>query len=349
MITIKRTIYLFFFLFAISLQSDCQDLHFTNNAITPTFFNPAQVGAFSGTYRLGLLYRDQWRSISGSGAFQKGALSIDSPLVWGLTKRQWVGVGATLFYDKSGEVSQTWSGMYPGVSYHIGFDKKLQNVFTIGVQYGFSNRGYSTDNYISEFDILQGISGGGGLDPDRMHIEGQGNEDFSSGYGDLNIGLMYKAKIDKYSKFEIGASLNHLLNPVIDFSNDGRRTNIGRRLNFHTQYRRATNKRMIWEPALYFSLMPGATNTQLQIRNEYLLKKKGKIVMITGLGYRLGDSAQLLLGAKYNDWLVSFSYDHGVSGLSASGIATAYELGIQRIFTIYKKPEVDPIIYCPRL
>ena len=124
-------------------------------------------------------------------------------------------------------------------------------------------------------------------------------------------------------------------------------TEEGGRINIHTKYRRATSRRMIWEPSAYLSFMPGASNINVQLRNEYLLKKKGDISLITGLGMRFGDSVQLLLGANYKGYLVSFSYDHTIS--EHLGYNAAYELGVSRIFLVNKKPKVDPIIYCPRL
>jgi hypothetical protein len=39
-----------------------QDQHFTQYYASPLTLNPALAGAFSGTYRMSLIYRDQWRN-----------------------------------------------------------------------------------------------------------------------------------------------------------------------------------------------------------------------------------------------------------------------------------------------
>jgi type IX secretion system PorP/SprF family membrane protein len=344
-------------LFSMSfVQLNAQDLHFTNYFITPTFFNPAQTGAFAGNLRGALLYRDQWRSVT-SNPFQQAVISFDSPLLFGLSKQHWIGVGATLFYDRAGSPGQTWNGIYPGIAYHIGLDKQFKNVFTIGVQYGFATRGYNTDGWISEDEALGiNVPINGGLSPDRGLIQGDptNNEDFSAGYGDLNVGILYKSTIDKFSKFEIGAAMMHVLNPSFDFAKSDSLTTfnkneIGSRINAHVKYRRASGPQMIWEPSLYYSSIPGASNIQIQLRNQYLLKKNGDFSIISGLGFRVGDSVQLLTGVQYKDWLIALSYDYGVSDLASEGIATAYELGVQKLFIFNKKPKVTPIIYCPRL
>lgn len=351
----KRISTVFTFLFVICISTNisfAQDLHFTNYFISPTFFNPAQTGAFSGNLRGSLLYRDQWRSVS-PNPFQSAVIAFDSPIIFGLSKQHWVGVGMTLFNDRAGSPGQTWSGFYPSVAYHISFDKKFKNVFTIGAQYGFATRGYNTDGWISEDEELGQI---GFTSPDRsmIMIDPSTGDNFSAGYSDLNIGILFKSTLDKVSKLEIGASMMHVLGPNFRFErNDSTQVSsedkIQNRINSHIQYRRATSPQMIWEPSVYLSIMDGASNIQIQLRNQYLLKKNGDFSIISGLGYRLGDSAQLLTGAQYKDWLVAFSYDYGVSDLAANGTATAFELGIQKLFIFNKKPKVKPIIFCPRL
>ncbi|MEE9439484.1 MAG: PorP/SprF family type IX secretion system membrane protein [Saprospiraceae bacterium] len=333
--TLFLTILTFFVLGNLSFA---QDLHFTNNIIVPTLFNPAQTGAYVGNIRAGLIYRDQWRPQI-STPYQEAMIFVDSPVMFGFTKQHWVGVGATLFSDKAGAPGQMWSGFYPGVSYHIGFDKKFRNVFTVGVQYGFAKRDYNYEGWVSEDETLLSVTS-----PDRGIIK-----DLKASYSDLNVGLLFKSKIDKYSRFEIGASFIHALSPSFKFSGTGGKNEIGQRINFHTLYRRAISAQMIWEPSLYFSQMPNVSNIQIQLRNEYLLKKKGDFAIITGIGYRIGDALQLLTGARYKDWLFSLSYDQGVSGLGGELVGSAFELGAQKRFIINKKPKVKPIIYCPRL
>lgn len=344
----KQIILQFSAIIAICLSSgylNGQSIHFTNNDIVPTYFNPAQTGAYAGTYRAGLILRDQWRP-QDNLPYTSGGLFVDSPVIFGFSKQHWVGVGATLYYDQAGEVRQTWSGFVPSVSYHIGLDKKFKNVVTLGVQYGFAKRGFSDQNWITEYETLTKTAN----DPDRERI----GDEFSAATSHLNIGLLYKSKLDKYSKFEIGGSYMNLLNSELKFLDQSIDslaragvTEEGGRINVHTKYRRATSRRMIWEPSAYLSFMPGASNINVQLRNEYLLKKKGDISLITGLGMRFGDSVQLLLGANYKGYLVSFSYDHTIS--EHLGYNAAYELGVSRIFLVNKKPKVDPIIYCPRL
>ena len=49
-------------LFIILEFANAQDKHFTQFYAAPLTLNPALTGAFNGSYRVGGIYRDQWRN-----------------------------------------------------------------------------------------------------------------------------------------------------------------------------------------------------------------------------------------------------------------------------------------------
>ena len=83
----------------------------------------------------------------------------------------------------------------------------------------------------------------------------------------------------------------------------------------------------------------------------YLLNPKKGIIVNGGLGFRaigLAD-AQLFLGIEMEDLKVGAAFDLGILGFQqAPGFQGAFELGATYIIKIYKDPEVDPVIFCPR-
>jgi len=113
------------------------------------------------------------------------------------------------------------------------------------------------------------------------------------------------------------------------------------------------------EYAIYYSRASQVNNTMLQVKSHINLsktvKEKGKKTTIDrgqltlGLGYRIDDALQLLTGYVYNDWHIGFAYDFTVSSASQFNNSNgAFEIGISRIFNIYKQPDVDPAILCPK-
>lgn len=84
--------------------SHSQDIHFTLHSMTPLAFNPANTGGFYGSYRISGLYRDQYRSVTGNGAFTTPTFSVDVPVIRGFKETDWVGVG--IFFIPTNPVTQ---------------------------------------------------------------------------------------------------------------------------------------------------------------------------------------------------------------------------------------------------
>ena len=47
-----------------SISANAQDIHFSQFFNTPLAQNPANIGQFRGNYRMGAVYRQQWRSVT---------------------------------------------------------------------------------------------------------------------------------------------------------------------------------------------------------------------------------------------------------------------------------------------
>lgn len=323
-----------------------QDLHFTNNAVTPTFFNPGQTGNFSGTVRAGLLLRDQW-DFGLATPYRTFDLAVDAPLVRGLRKTHWLGAGLVIQNDRTGlgadAATQTWSRYAPSVGYHIGLDKKYKSVLSIGAQYTAANMVLQGSGLMTDFTLR------GGTVADDEDLNGiAGMDGINASYGGINVGVVYRTVVSKTATFEIGAASLNLQQPTTSFSEMGTQFTIYRRINFHTVYRAQTSKQLTIEPSAYLTFYGPHSIIQAQMRSEYLLKPKGDLALVAGLGYRVGDALQLLTGARYKDYLIALSYDHSLSEVSQLSPHTI-ELGVTKIFTINKRPEPKPIIYCPRL
>ena len=78
-----------------------QDIHFSLFHMSPLTLNPAQTGAFSGTARIGGIYRDQWGSVI-NDQFTTPSFYIDAPVIRGFGKYDWVGGGVVSYTDKVG-------------------------------------------------------------------------------------------------------------------------------------------------------------------------------------------------------------------------------------------------------
>ncbi len=316
-----------------------QDLHFTNYNFAPLHLNPAKTGGFNGSYRVGGTYRDQFRTFINE-AYQSAGLWIDSPIIFGFNEKQWIGAGASLFNDQVGDLGFGTRGVNLNAAYHFSLDDKYEKVFAIGAQYGMTQRGFGTPENAQFADGLTA----GGPSADQAKIT-----DFNESYSDLNVGVNFKQKLSKTNSYEFGVAMYHLLAPRFFFNSSSFVNRIERRLNVYLETKMQAGKRFQLNPAVYYSLMGQAQILQIQLNSKTLLTKKGSTLLTAGLGYRLNDAFQILLGAIYKQWEFGLSYDMTVSTASEyTRSVGGLELGVKRYITKFKKPKVEPILICPR-
>jgi len=361
----------------LTLMSDLwsQDLHFTYFEMSPMTFNPAQTGSFNGTIRLNGHFRGQWL---GTGGYKTPAFSIDSPVIKGLRKYDWVGAGISFFNDDAGSGNLVTSGGGLNVAYHFGFDKNYSRVFTVGIKYGSHSRKLNSGFNLTLRDEL--ISGAPGPDAALIpqpsgangDVQGRSNSDYA-------IGFLYKAIPNKTTNYEIGLAADHLTSPrtsilagagptgggmiggvdcTMDPMNpicrqgqmeDQDRRNI--RFTTHANMTRQVNDKVSFSPGAMMQFTRAGLEMQAHGILGYKLDEKKGTIVNAGLGFRAIGPAdlQLFLGAEMKDLKIGAAFDLGVLGFqTAPGFQSAFEIAATYIINIHKKPDVEPVIFCPR-
>ena len=327
---------------AIPLSMAAQDIHFTQFQYVPLSVNPAQTGLFEGTFRISGLYRSQWFG-NGNGnvknGYQTPILHVDVPLK-GFRKQDWIGVGVNLYQDKTGIAALTNSLAGLNGAYHIGFDKKGTNVLSFGVQYGFVSRKLDA----SKLRFADGIINNG-TSVDFNNIDAKGKT-----YSDFSLGANFRSILDPKTKnaLNIGVSVEHLLAPKYNLI----KTTISKlptRFNIYGTLDMSLTKLISLQPAIIFRTAGGQSETMVQAMAGLKLDPKKDLIIKAGLGYRVGDAGQILLGAQVGDWRVGAAYDLTTSNLRTnSNIKDGFELAIGYIGKIFKKPNPPATILCPK-
>lgn len=339
----------------LSFVSNAQnELHFTQFEMTPIQLNPALSGDFQGTYRIGGLYRAQWFSVveSYGNSFQTADLFVDVNVIRGFRKQDWLSVGLGYSVidqagslgsneNSSGGISNNFFNM--GAAYHLS-NKKRTNIFTIGVQRSSvsttSNRLVIGDTRYSI--VNQALS----MDGSNFNMRANMDGDLESSFSDWQFGLTYNNR-GKDSEFKIGVSAARLFNPR--FTLGGLRSDIDPLIAAFAEYQMPMGRSGTWiKPSLLYMTQGPANEVVVQGRVGKPMNED--LSLNGGLGLRMGDAIQVLLGADYKQYKIGASYDINISGLSAaSSTIGAFELGLIYTGNINKKPKLKPILICPRL
>ncbi len=351
-------------LFLCCFSLSAQDIHFTQFRALPSTLNPALTGSFYGTFRASGIYRNQWfaglNNANGS-LYQTPGITLEANILKGLRKQDWISIGTQIVVDIQGYETPDFQGpfenqrnirttlFYSGAAYHLALDEKQRNVITLGLQFGNINQEVLASTYLFEQ----------GTDPlqEPLNSSGSGGNNQGGGETDINAGLALRGLTASNTRYEVGLGFFHIGNPNLGFlSNELRDTsminptprrddenNIGLRIAGHALYEVPLTEKMSIAPQALFQTVNGFNEIVLQGVLGYDLKEDVKLY--GGLGYRIGDAAQVLLGMDINRIKVGVGYDLALSDLSP---ASSLELTVSYIGFVYKKPNVTPVIFCPR-
>ncbi len=334
------------------LPGQAQDIHFTMYDMSPLTLNPAHTGAFSGTVRIGGIYRDQWASVI-DRQYQTPSFYADAPILPGFRQQDWIGVGLTFLTDRAGSANLRNNASMLSASYHFAFDADRKTVLTLGVQGGTTSRRLdilSTDLKFAD-EIDAGLGGGGlgaGNSPDR-----ETNDETSA--LDINAGLMLRQRLGGNDHFELGFAMHHINNPEYNFlsnaggsNNNNDENNRPARTTIHGRYYTELTDIFSLTPSFLFQSTAGTSEIALQALGG--MKINEDFTLQFGPGYRFEDAVQVMAGVKYKNLTVRLAYDINTSPLSGvSNGQGGFEIAANYIIKINKDPEVPTATLCPAL
>jgi type IX secretion system PorP/SprF family membrane protein len=342
---IPSTIFALFLLSSGQMQG--QDMHFTLHGMTPLAFNPANTGSFYGSYRVSALYRDQYRTVAGSGAYMTPTISIDVPVIKGFREKDWVGVGFFIYSDKSGDAGLTVGTTKISAAYHLALNKKGSTMLSLAYQTGGVGRKIKDP---SKLIFEDGLNGGMSADLPNVDTDPKGKS-----YTDQVGGLQFSSKYNKTDEFNFGFAMGKIGNPNWSLLKTGSNYKLNSRLYFQAGMSTVMTDKVRFSPNItYQRILKGSEATFVaQGLIDYLFNEAKNTILIGGLGYRsgqgIGDAIQVMVGSYIKDVKVMLGYDINISSLStASGTVGGFELAAQYIGKIYKRPKPDPVIFCPR-
>ncbi len=325
-----KNIVLFILLTLVFNVGYSQDIHFSQNHLTPQLLNPAITGNFSGSWQLSNIIRSQWKKFANPG-YQTVALGYDQKAD-NLFKD--LNIGGIVVQDKSSSISMSVSKVLLSTSYRKIIGK---NIVRGGLQLGWVFKQFNNATYGTQFDWSTGT-----INPNLPSMENGIDETIN--YLDMNAGILWKRKIGRFEP-EIGISYFHLNNPKEKF------TKASGRLKIRSMYsiggRFIANDKFHIIPIFYYQRLQKADNLLGGIQFKFIFDRNPNHVNYLTLGgsvrsgfNRQTDAAIISVGLSVNKFLFGFSFDANISEIQAyTNSVGAFEIGI--IYTGFIK-SFDP-------
>jgi type IX secretion system PorP/SprF family membrane protein len=346
----RKSLLLFFFVLSFG-AINAQDIHFTMFDLAPLRMNPANTGAYLGSFRIGGIYRGQWNGMSvfnngnatiSSKGYKTPAVYIDAPFLPFANRKCWLGGGLSFYQDNAGIGNIKTLNAQLSLAAHIGLGAKGNTVLSLGFSGGLYNSSIGGSGLLFAQDILNTPSGG----TPTSGSEILDNANVST--PDFSAGLKLSHQGANGFKISAGFSMNHITQPSVGFfANDEFKLPYGFIGNFSADIPFGESK-LYLRPMAFYQTMAKAQEINAQALLGYFLNEDRDMAILFGGGYRVNDAALLRIGAEIKGFNFGFAYDLNMSGLSNNSRAQGFEVGASYIAKVFKDPNVPQILFCPR-
>lgn len=315
-------------------DTQAQDIHFSQFYASPLTLNPALTGKMNGSYRIGGIYRDQWRSVA--SPFITYSASFDMPFVVGKKKVDAVGGGIMFFGDQSNGGALKNTTIMLSAAYHKGLGAKNNHQLSIGVQGGFVTRAADPDEVIFGEQIVNG-------QVDQTLQNGESFENTNINYPDFNVGLFYNGQLSQKLVLYAGWSMFHLFQPEESFLGG----------DFKLPSRQVAHGGLDILVKPKFSILPGVIYMHQAQASEVNFGSNFGFHFGEGPGmgtslylggwYRWDDAAIAMAAVEFGKFRIGASYDINVTEDANNG---SFEVSLIYVGDILKADKV--FLFCPR-
>lgn len=319
-----------------------QDIHFSLFNEFPLHISPSFAGNSPSSKRAGLIYRNQWNSVS--APFQSSGFYGDLKLSPNFLNGSALGLGIVALNDRSGSGGLQQNHLYLMANYQKFIDSKQRKLIVAGIQLGGFQKGYDPNrlNFESEYSYENAsfISNGNSTPTGKTSI-------FSPEIG-LGASFTYFNKAGKGST--IGLAFAHLTTPEQSF------LSASDPLKVKTTIHGKTVKRILDNLHFYPSILVMFQNKARSYvgGGEFVYSLGRRLLEQTdlkaGIYYRDADALFFTAGLNHDNWGINFGYDYNISELGeAAKNVNAFEIAISIRNRLFKKQQNKFIVPGNRL
>ena len=201
-----RKIYLSVCFISIGLIMRAQDIHFSQFFETPLLRNPALAGIFTGSYRVQMVYRDQWRSVT--DGYKTGSLNGEYKFPVGKGD-DFLTFGGQFLFDRAGTASLTQISALPVLNYHKSLSGERNSYLSLGFMGGVVNRRFDRSKMTTDNTYTGGSDGEPVVIPNYTYLDG-------------SVGMSYNSNLTSKpnDNFYLGVAYHHFTHPKNSFFRD---------------------------------------------------------------------------------------------------------------------------------
>ena len=302
-----------------------QDIHFSMLDLDPLLFNPAYSGFFDGMGRFGVVYRNQWASVS--TPFQTLTATAEVSLMRSTRNRNGLSAGLWLTGDRAGSLDYGATTASVIASYFQALGDG-SNLVSLGVEGGIGQVGFN---------------------PNNIELP-ETEEDFTSThafYPTLGAGVAWFCQWSETLYTKAGFSVRNINEPDVSYLETGD-SRLARRWNLYARGEWRGWPQLSLLPVVGFQHQGAYSELVYGCDMRWYLNERPHdyLVLSAGLIGRHADAASVNLAVLWHEWTFAFSYDANLSRLAeASHTLGAFELGI--LYMIGKKDKKHSAMPCP--
>jgi type IX secretion system PorP/SprF family membrane protein len=294
-------------------RAAAQDVHFSQFYDVSILRNPALLGIFSGDYKVGVVYRSQWSSISKpyQTAIASGEVRIP---VFG-DANDFVSIGLLAYYDKAGSIDLQTVGAYPAVTYNKSLHDASNSFLSVGFTGGYLQRSYDPTKATFNNQYQNGAFSQ--YNPTGEQLSNPKINMWDAGAG---VSFSSTAGEDKSVNYFVGVGGYHFTQPKSSIDNndliklDMKWTgSAGASIKLNGPFSVFAQGNYS-KQGTYSEIIVGGTVGWNVMQDE-----KEKLFSINAGGFfRVGDALIPTFRFEYKDFTVGVSYDVNVSSLKAA-------------------------------
>lgn len=344
---------LFLLLFSASILQ-AQDPYYTQYYSNALQMNPATSGTYSGTFRVSMLYRDQYFQPLES-SFKTLAASGDVKLDIRNTKKglkDVISLGLTFMSDRVPLFDFNTNQLVMTLAFHKALDKKYKQTLGLGFQAGVLQRAVNYENltFGDQFNAIDGYTlvSGEFLPPNNVTVP------------DLSLGLYYSVAPSKRVNAHAGLAYQHLNQPNVSYYDDAsildnniiKTSQYPGRFVFHTGAQFISHYRLdiaprfigIWQGDKQILQLSTLFRIKFAERTGHYFHLGPNLRMVKDIQGNHLESLALMLGIERNNFILGLSYDWGLT----SAIRDSRSFSTLEISLMYIGEHDNDSNFCPQ-